>query len=115
MTTPTTPTVDLTPAALNVKLYRGDDSTIKVTLQDDDGPVVLPTSGWLAQLRTEKDSIEVVATIAVDATQAATGVLFLTFPTGVASGLFYDVQCSTGGLRTWLRGRVTLSPDVTRA
>jgi hypothetical protein len=113
----TTPTVDLTPAALNVKLYRGDDSIVKVTLQDDDGPVVLPTTGWSAQLRTSRDATEVAATITVDPAQAATGILFLTFPdtTTLPSGLYYDVQCSTGGLRTWLRGRVSLSGDVTRA
>jgi hypothetical protein len=113
----TTPTVDLTPAVVNIRLYRGDDSTVKFTLQDGGSPVVLPTTGWSAQLRESRASPDVAAPATINATEAATGVLYITFPNTPTTppALYYDVQCATGGLRTWLRGRVTISGDVTHA
>jgi hypothetical protein len=110
--------LDLTPPVLDLTLYRGDDSTIQVTLKDDAGePVSLsPTAAWDAQLRLAPFG-DAVADCTVDATGVDEGVLYITFPdTSELSetSFFYDVQSNTEGrVKTHLRGRITIMGDVT--
>ena len=45
----TAPVSDLTPPKLRVVLYHGDDSSLQLTINGDDGtPMDLPATGWSA-------------------------------------------------------------------
>lgn len=110
----TTPTSDLTPPRLRVVIYHGDDSTVQLTINDDAGPMNLPATGWSAQLRESVQSDDVVGSIAIDATAAATGILHLTFPALNVGQYVWDLQCATGGIRTYVQGVVRVVRDVTR-
>lgn len=106
------------PGTANLTLYRGDDFEQAIDLTQAGEPLVLPTTGWTAQARTNPDG-EIVATFAVDASDGATGRLLLSLagtatvtmpPTSV-----WDLQCTTGGTKTYLAGKVKIVKDVTRA
>ena len=97
------------------ELYAGDESSIApLFTTDGTTPEVLPLTGWQATWRSYAGSTDSVA-IAVDATNAASGILVLSL-TGAqtaamtAAGVF-DVQ---NGDRTYLRGETAWSLDVTR-
>ena len=75
---------------------------------------------WAAQVRREPQSIDVLTDFAVDTTQHDAGLILLSL-TGeqvraIPSGSVYDVQQTQPDVepRTWYRGRITVSWDVTR-
>lgn len=108
------------PGVLDLTIYRGDDTNFQVTITDTTtgDPMVLPTSGWLSQVReeAEKDS-PVVFTITVDAASAATGVLGLSIDgadtADVEGPYLWDLENTTLE-RTFLAGKVRLQGQVTR-
>lgn len=112
------------PATVNLPIYRGDDFSepIPFTVKATGAPVDLSGyTSWLAQARTGPDAADVAFTFDVDDTDAATGILVLSLGATVTAtldpkvSLLYDVQgTGTAGVKTWLRGRVTVEPDVSR-
>lgn len=111
--------ISLLPGNLDLHLYRGDDNNFQVTMTEDGTAKVLPTSGWSAQIRAKAaaDS-EVLATLAIDTTDAATGIL--RFSLGGADTLTlpkkakWDLQCDDSGVRTYLAGDVLVTEQVTQ-
>lgn len=113
------PEIGAIPGALNLRLQRGDDITLELTLTDEnEDPLVVPTSDWTC---TIKDAIggTIITLPTVDATDGASGVLVVSI-TGsetadaVAKGV-WDLQCTDGGVRTYLSGKVVFVGEVTEA
>lgn len=108
------PSIDLRPKVLNLSAYRGDAWSLRITLTGMD----LTGSTIAAQVRARPDSTEVLATLDVSPVDLSAGV----FDIGQAAateGGHYDVQITpggTGGLpRTYVRGRLQVTADTTRA
>lgn len=108
------------PGALDLTIYRGDNTNFQVTLTDTETqePLVLPTSDWRAQVRVLRSSAEVLFTITVDASDAAAGVLGLSIAgadTGTVDvdSAFWDLE-NTGTDRTYLAGKLRLKGQVSR-
>lgn len=107
-------TLDLQPATLDLELYEGDDNSIKITFTDTTtgDPVTLSTTGWSGTVKQSRVS-DTAGTVTVDATQAATGIVYISFPTSLPAGRYvYDVTSSTDS-RTWLQGSIVVYQDVT--
>lgn len=109
------------PGALDLTIYRGDDTNFQVTITDTESgdPLELPTTGWLAQVRVDKDSATVLFTITVDASDAASGVLVLSID-GADTGSVTDDSAvwdmeNTTQERTYLAGKIRLKGQVSRA
>jgi hypothetical protein len=117
------------PAKLNLKLYRGDTRVWTTTFTDGEEPVDLSGHTWLCEIRPDRNRGTVVATIDVDTTEAATGVIRRTLTAseaeklpGQAEGeevpvLFWDLQSTSaeGSVQTWLYGTVKVEGDVSDA
>lgn len=107
--------VTAVPGELNITLYRGDTTSIELTLTENSAPKVLPATGWLAQIK-QKVGSEVLAEFEVDATNAATGVLVLIAPdtsTIVPRKCVWDLQnLDNGATRTYVAGVVNLEGQV---
>lgn len=112
--------IRLLPGALDLQVYRGDDPLFQVTMTEGGTPVVLPTTGWTAQIReSTSPTSPVLATFTIDASTAATGVLRLSLAgadtAGLPSSAAWDLQCTDGGkVRTYLAGSVVATGQVTR-
>lgn len=110
--------MDLTPGVLDLSLYRGDTTTVQLTLTDDatpPQPLEITGDGWSAQVRKSRSSDEAVGVITVDAIDYANSVLALTFPALDAGSYVWDVQQDDGGVVTYVTGRITVMRDVTRS
>lgn len=111
-------TADLRPGKLDLALYQRDTRTLPLEFRNDDGtPVVLPTTGWLCQVRRQRDGGSLLLTVTVDASAGASGDLVLSFPAAAdfKRGV-WDLQNTTGGVvRTWIQGDVTVLGDVSNA
>lgn len=108
------------PGVLDLTIYRGDNTNFRVTLTDTvtGDPLVLPLTGWRAQVRVTRASDDVLFTITVDATDAATGVVDLSIVgTDTASisvdSAFWDLE-NTDTDRTYLAGKIRLKGQVSR-
>lgn len=104
--------VDLRPKVLNLSAYRGDAWSLRFTLAGTD----LTGSTIAAQVRARPDSTDVLAALDVTAVDLATGV-FEIGQTAAGPAGHYDVQITaSGGLpRTYVRGRLSVTADTTRA
>lgn len=108
------------PGVLDLTIYRGDNTNFRVTLKDPESgePLVLPTTGWRAQVREVRASTVVLFTITVDATDAGSGVVDLSIlgaDTAVVtldSGV-WDME-NTDLDRTYLAGKIRLKGEVSR-
>jgi len=114
-----TPTVDLRPGKLNIKVSRGDTDGIPIVIRE--GGVAADLSGrtYTAQLRRAQNATTAVD-ITVDTTDADTGTLVLRLDPAVTETLsgdyFWDLEQTVGGtVRTILKGTWTFDLDVTRA
>ena len=111
----TTTVLGQTPGAVDLTVYRGDTLVVPITVQQGGVPLVLPTTGWLAQVRVSPDSAWMLQ-FTVDASQAAVGELVLSLTaaqTAAATDGFWDLQNTNGGVVwTYLAGRFTVSKDV---
>ena len=107
------------PGTYDIVGYQGDTLQLTFNFTDaNDVPVVLPTTGWRAQIRQTAASETILASFTIDSTDAATGVLVLTLAAAASESLtggIWDLESSDGGVvRTYLRGTVRFEVDVTR-
>ena len=108
------------PGVLDLTIYRGDNTNFRVTLTDTESgdPLVLPTTGWRAQVRVSRTSEDVLFTVTVDATDAGAGVFDLSIlgtDTGAVAvdSAFWDLE-NTDTDRTYLAGKIRLKGQVSR-
>lgn len=114
----TTPTVDLRPGKLDIKVSRGDTDGIPLLIQEGGAPADLSGRTYAAQLRRSAANTTAVE-VTVDTTDADTGTLVLRLEPDVTETLtgtyYWDLQQTVGGtVRTLLAGRWIFDPDVTR-
>lgn len=114
-------TVDLRPARLNYKIQRGDDFSDTITISEGSPAVPVDVSArtYAAKVRRTPNG-DVVGTMTIDMTDAATGVvgyaLSNTITDDMSGKYVWDFQQTTGGsVRTLLAGTFTVDLDVTRA
>jgi hypothetical protein len=112
------------PGELNLALYRGDSRSATLTITDDAGdPLVLPTTGWTAQVRADRTSAATLAdypvlmTFTVDSSAGASGVIVIAWDgddlDALPKSTKWDLQSGTEE-RTYLAGKLTVSDQVTR-
>lgn len=109
------------PAPRDLEIYRGDDYAHKITFVDNsDPPEPLNLSGYTfkAQIRDRPENgISVLSSFTIDTSDAASGIITLHLnaaETEIPSG-YWDLEVNDGSVtQTWLRGKVTMSGDVTR-
>ena len=111
--------LEIIPGALALRIYRGDDIGFKITLQQSGSPIDAPTSGWSAQIRARANpDSPVLATFAIDASEAADGVLRLSLTGSETLALpkkaQWDIQCDANGVRTYLAGDLLVDEQVTQ-
>lgn len=101
-------------------VYEGDTFVAGFVFRDRDG-VALDLStwtSWASQWRPSDTSDEAVA-FAVDTSDLATGRVGISLTPAQTDGLrdgVWDIQATRSGeVRTWIRGRVVVKKDVTRA
>lgn len=114
----TTPTVDLLPGKLNIKVTRGDTDGIPIDIQEGGLAADLTGRTYAAQLRRSPNAT-IAIDVTVDTTDADTGRLVLRLDDEVTETLSgdyqWDLQQTMGGtVRTILTGKWTFAPDVTR-
>lgn len=105
------------PANYDIKLMAGDDYQITIRLLDDGAPIDTAAYTFTAQIRDgylpdgkliqsfSVDPVDGGATLSL--TSAQTEGLVNT------SRLYWDVQSASPQVRTWLSGRVFVTPEVT--
>ena len=119
LTRPTTAVVDLGPAGVDLRGYRGDSFTARFTFRYVDGTPVALDGTWLAQLRLEPSDADPLDSFAVDTTDQATGVVVVSLTpaqtVALAQRTVWDLQnVATAGTRTWFAGTLYLGGEVTR-
>jgi hypothetical protein len=114
-------TIKVIPAKLNYTLVRGDDFADTVTISEGDPPAPADVSArtYTAQVRSTPDGA-VIASMTVDMSNAATGVVGYaledTVTAGLAGSYVWDFQQDVGGvIRTLMGGSFVVLKDVTRA
>jgi hypothetical protein len=111
-------TVKILPAKLGYKITRGDDFADPITFTEDGDPIDVSARTYTAQIRRTTEG-EVEATMSVDMTDAATGVIVLTLADSITEDMdgsyVWDLEQDTAGvLRTILAGPFEVLRDVTR-
>lgn len=116
-------TVDAGPGELNVIGRAGDDLTITLNFIDDTTEAVENMSGgtWTAKVRVKETDVAAAATMTVDVTNAATGVIVCTLDsadtTALCTGMVWrgvwDLYWSSDS-RTYVGGTLEIRKDVTR-
>ena len=81
-------TVDIRPAKLNYKITRGDDFADQVTIKENGVAVDVSARTYTAQVRSTKDSEDIVAQMVIDMTSAATGVVGFSVQDTVTERMF---------------------------
>jgi len=101
-------------------VYAGDTFSQTFTFKEDDVAIDLPDEGWgswTAQYRRNPDSTTAIS-FAVDTTDAATGQITISLTatqTGTLEPGVFDLQATQGFVvRTWVRGGLNVTKDVTR-
>ena len=103
-----------------LSVYAGDTFSQTFTFKEDDTAIDLPTQGWAswtAQYRRNESSTTAVS-FSVDDSSADSGQITITLSAAqtatLESGVF-DLQATQGSVvRTWVRGGLSVSEDVTR-
>lgn len=113
--------IKITPAKLNYTIVRGDDFADTVTIKEGDPAVAVDVSArtYTAQVRSTPDGT-VVASMTIDMTDAATGIVAYSLPDTTTDDLdgayVWDFQQDTAGvIRTLMGGSFVVLKDVTRA
>jgi hypothetical protein len=116
-------TISLQPAALDLKLYAGDGFALQFQFVDKATGLPWPATGvWEAQVRSPAASATIVLSFAVDVTSAAEGKITISLSGDQTRALLpfrdavWDLQqdTNTGEPRTWYRGKLAITQDVTR-
>ena len=109
------------PTRLDLSPYAGDGFAFSLTFTDKVTGDPWPVPGvWNAEVRALPDADVVLATFAIDTTNADTGVVLLSLGGADTRALpptaWWDVQQTAPGAepRTWYRGQVKTTADVTR-
>jgi hypothetical protein len=121
--------VSIQPGFVDYCVVRGDAFADTVTIKEpptpgaDPEPVDLtsPARTYAAQLRTSANSPDIVATFAIDMSDAVNGTFGFSLPSSTTEDLtgsfVYDIQQTispSSSPRTILAGVFTFTPDVTR-
>lgn len=117
------PTIDVTPANLDLTLYAGDGFSMRINFVDKTTGDPWPIEGtWLAQIRATAVAADPIAEFVIDDSDAANGHIVASL-TGADTRAclgnvtcFWDLQQTPpeGQPRTWYAGKVKVSQDVTR-
>lgn len=113
-------TIDLRPARLDYKIRRGDDFADTVTIKEGTPLAAVDVSArvYTAQVRRTTEGA-VVATMTIDMTDAATGVVGYSIEDSVIATMLgeyvYDLQQASPAIRTLMAGKFKVEADVTRA
>jgi len=106
------------PAKYDIKLTAGDDFEVTVRLLEDGDPIDTSAYTFKAQVRQGYlPNAPLVAEFAVNAVSGGAKLSLTSAQTRSLrdeSRLFWDVQSSSPQVRTWLSGRVFVSPEVTQ-
>jgi len=112
--------LDLAPGVLNISGFRREDTvSFEWTAVQDAVPVVLPTTGWVAQIREFRGNSDEapLATITVDSSDADTGVFRFSIASTDTRGLpdvsFWDLE-HTPTQRTYVAGKIKPQDQVTQ-
>jgi hypothetical protein len=113
------PVVDLGPAAVNMRGYRGDTFATRLTFRHTDGTPVVLAGTWRAQIRAEPSDAVELDHFDVDVTEQAAGVIMVALSAAQTLALpertVWDLEnIGTTSVRTWLNGTLHLGGDVTR-
>jgi hypothetical protein len=112
--------IDLRPARLDYRIRRGDDFADTVTISEGTPLAAVDVSSrtYTAQVRQTPDG-EVVATMTIDMTDAATGVVGYSIQDSVTATMLgeyvWDFQQASPAIRTLMGGKFKVEADVTRA
>lgn len=113
-------TIDLRPARLDYRIRRGDDFADTVTIKEGDPLAAVDVSArvYTAQVRRTAAGA-VVATMAIDMTDAASGQVHYSIGDAVVGTLLGDYvwdfqQDTSGAIRTLMGGKFKVEADVTR-
>lgn len=113
-------TISIKPAKLNYKIVRGDDFADVVTIKEGEPAIAVDVSTrtFTAQVRQTPNG-EVVAAMAIDMTNAATGQVGYSLADTITDDMggqyVWDFQQSTAGfVRTLMAGAFVVELDVTR-
>ena len=106
------------PATVDLCLYRGDTFEQSMMFTTPEGDAIpLPATGWRAWADVQSEDTEYVV-FDVDTTGADDGVLVLRLTAEQTAliewGGTYDVEHGGDTVRTWVRGAVAVTRDVTR-
>jgi hypothetical protein len=118
------PTIDVTPANLDLTLYAGDGFTMRISFINKETGNPWPLTGtWLAQIRATAAAPDPpIASFAIDTHDAVNGNITVSLTgedTRACLGnvvSFWDLQQTVlgGEPRTWYAGKVKVGQDVTR-
>lgn len=106
------------PANYDIKLVAGDDYLITVKIPDDNTPIDTSNYTFKAQVRSGYlPNADLVAEFAVNPVSGGAELRLTDEQTKVfdnRTALRYDVQSTSPDIRTWLTGRVLVTPEVTQ-
>jgi hypothetical protein len=107
-------TIDLSAQVVDIRVMRNDSWSLKITLAAPGGaPLDLTGKTIDAQLRDKEDSTDSTP-LTVSPVDLSAG-QFAVSQAAATRGGVYDVQVTTGSEpRTYIRGRLLLTKDVTR-
>lgn len=120
--------ISLLPETLDLKLYGGDGVRLKLLVSDGAGGAIALTGTLAAQIRESRVNPTIKATFAVDITDVAGGIAYISLTGAQTAGLHgngdlerftgvWDVQWTPDGTEpvTILQGGIESSLDVTRS
>jgi hypothetical protein len=110
------------PAQLDLQIYAGEPYSAGFQFNNQDGTPYVLTGTWQADIRDQALNA-VLTSFTVDTTNEAAGLVVISLTKANISAIpstspaAWDLQqCDAGGLpvRTWFRGALTVTADVTR-
>jgi hypothetical protein len=116
-------TITVGPVALDLKLYAGDGFALQFAFVDKSTGEPWPADGeWAAQVRAPITNDDPLVAFTIDQSQALDGKVTISLTGDEVRSLLgvdeagWDLQQTAPGAqaRTWYRGKVTVTQDVTR-
>jgi hypothetical protein len=111
--------LDFTPEETNLALYRGKGGSFTMVFKDADGdPMVLPTTGWAAQVRLKPTiTAELLMSFTVDGSSADEGSVVVSWTGADVAAVtakrgYWDVDCADAD-DVYTNGTVTFEGEVT--